>query len=265
MGPPSNALAQVTSASAQGERDHQEDRAVHAWIDCPAAPEASGWLLAVFDGHRGAECSDKASKSLANSFADGSSRLITGGVLEQRSPPCVFQSLNAMAGDMLAGSTASIVFIPEGAQEAYVAVLGDSPVAILDSKGSIYIGPDHNVRTNMKERAAAEARGGIYQGGYLEDSEWPGVGLQMARSLVDKDLARVLNREPEIQKVALGGRGIVLVGSDGLFSSGVASGPQQMAEILGKIRKAGEAGEVVKDALARRTGDNVTAIVWRKD
>jgi serine/threonine protein phosphatase PrpC len=262
MRPPSDAIALVTFATAQGERDHQEDRAVHEWMECPAAPSATGWLLAVFDGHRGAECSDKASKSLGKMF-EAASAAQNGNVPETLRD--VFRSLNALSSAMLSGSTASVVFIPQDAQEAYAAVLGDSPIAILDAKGAVRIGPEHNVRTNLKERAAAESRGGIYQGGYLEDSDRPGVGLQMARSLGDKDLTRVLNREPEIQKLALGGRGIVLVGSDGLFSPGGGSGLEQLTEILGKIRKGGGADVVVKDALARQTGDNVTAVVWRKD
>lgn len=252
----------ITVSTAQGERDHQEDRSVHLRIDLPPIPYGTGWLLAVFDGHRGATTAEKASQSLPAMFETHlrAQRGDIPGTFRD-----VFSSLNKMATGQISGSTASMVYIPENAQSVYLAVLGDSPIAILDVKGGVHIGPEHNVRTNLKERVAAEARGGVYQGGYLEDSDLPGIGLQMSRSLGDADLNRVLNREPEIQTVAMGGEGYVLVGTDGLFAPGEGSGPEQLKRILGLIRKGAGAEEVVKDALRRQTGDNVTAIVWRND
>jgi serine/threonine protein phosphatase PrpC len=259
MNPSSEQGGLLTFATAQGQRDYQEDRAVHEWVECPTRPDGGGWLMAVFDGHRGAETADRASKALPSLFKthlQAHARDIPQTLRE------VFLSLNQLVQGRLSGSTASVVFIPQDAQTIYLAVLGDSPVAILDAKGGVHIGPDHNVRTNLEARAAAEARGGIYQGGYLEDSDRPGVGLQFSRSLGDADLNRVLHREPEIQTVPFSGKGIVLVGSDGLFSQ-KRSGPEQLARILGIIREGADAEGVVKDAIARRTDDNVTAIVWR--
>src|SRR5439155_9138069 len=122
---------------------------------------------------------------------------------------------------------------------------------------------DHNVRSNLPERAQAEARGGIYRAGYLEDSENPGPGLQMARSLGDAELGRVLNREPEIQSLALGGKGIVLVGTDGLLLPGQEANALQLKRLLGFIQQGWDAQAVVNDALARHTSDNATAVVWK--
>ena len=127
----------------------------------------------------------------------------------------------------------------------------------------MHFGPDHNIITNLKERAAAQARGGVFHGSYLEDPRLPDVGLQMARSLGDAELARVLNREPEIETVALGGKGVVLVGTDGLYLPGGEPNPDQLTRLLKLIQQGADAQALVQDALARQTGDNVTALVWQ--
>jgi serine/threonine protein phosphatase PrpC len=106
-------------------------------------------------------------------------------------------------------------------------------------------------------------RGGVYIGGYLGDAQLPGIGLQMARSLGDADLSRVLERTPEIETVPLGEKGIVLVGSDGLLSPDGSAHSDQLRKLLSLVQKGAEAEGIVADALARGTGDNATAIVWR--
>jgi serine/threonine protein phosphatase PrpC len=259
--PMNGSSGQVSAASAQGSRPAQEDRAQTLWIDLPAVPNSPGWLLAVFDGHRHADVADKASKALPSLFKTALQASLSDVPQALRE---TFRALHALTQNALSGSTASIVYIPQEAGHAYVAVLGDSPVAVLDSQSRLYIGPDHNVRTNIPERASAEARGGFYQGGYLEDSDRPGTGLQMARALGDADLARVLSREPEIETVALGGRGVVLVGTDGLISAGQDPARRQLERLVKLIARGGDAHAVVEDALKRRTGDNVSAVVWKR-
>ena len=118
---------------------------------------------------------------------------------------------------------------------------------------------------NLQERVAAETRGGIYLDGYLEDENRPGTGLQMTRSLGDADLSRVLNREAEIITVPLGGKGIVLVGTDGLLLPGKDTNADQLKRLLQLIQEGGNAQQLVQDALGRRTKDNVAAVVWRRD
>lgn len=260
MRPPTQLSGRVSVFSVQGERDHQEDRAVHQRMKGSWVPGGEGWLLAVFDGHRGAETAEKACQSLPPAF-ETSLRAFPGNVPEALRG--TFRDLTRRTQNDPSGSTASVIFIPQPADVVYWAVLGDSPVAALDSKGGFHVGPDHNIRTNIRERAAAEARGGIYQDGYLEDSDRPGTGLQMARCLGDRDLARVLSRDPEIGTVPLGGRGIVLVGTDGLLTPGQEPGRDQLSRLMKLIQRGADAQAIVEDARHRQTGDNATAIVWK--
>jgi serine/threonine protein phosphatase PrpC len=255
MKPTSDQGVRITVATAQGARDHQEDRAIHVRI------EKAGWLLAVFDGHRGSATADKASKALLSSFESAWQSAPGNNSAALRETVSALVRLTH--GDV-SGATASIVFIPENGQVACWAVLGDSPIAIVDAENGIHIAPNHNVRTNSEERAAALLRGGVYEGGYLEDSQRPDIGLQMARSLGDADLARVLSREPDIAEVPIGNSGIVLLGTDGILSSGGGSSREQLSRLIQRVREGADAEALVQDALRRQTGDNVTIIVWVK-
>ncbi len=257
MKPTNDPLAAVTTATHQGGRPYQEDRAVCAWIECHAG---TGWLLGVFDGHRGAEAAEQASQVLHALFLQhfAARRGDITGALDD-----VLRYLHELTHIQLAGSTASVVFIPADGEAVYLAVLGDSPIAIQDASGKSHFGPDHNIRTNYRERKAALARGGVFSEGYLEDPQVPGVGLQMSRSLGDMDLTWVLERKPEIEKVALGGSGILLVGSDGLLLPRKGHNAEQLARLLALIHEGADAQALVADALARGADDNITAIVWR--
>ena len=247
--------ARLTFETAQGARSHQEDRAVHVWI------EKKGWLLAVFDGHRGAEVAEKASEALLPAFESAwkASPEDISAILHR-----TVGSLVELTKDDMAGTTASIVFIPENVQYVSWAVLGDSPIAVLDSENRIHIGPDHNVRTNPEERAAALKRGGNYDGGYLGDPNLPDIGLQMARSLGDADLSRVLSREPDIPDVSIPHPKIVLTGTDGIISPSGGSSREQLSRLLLLAKEGADAEALVQDALRRQIGDNVTVILWNK-
>src|ERR1700687_1667952 len=107
----------VTVASAQGERSHQEDRAVCEWIESPAG---RGWLLAVFDGHRGAASSERASEALCALYQDQLKAQRGDAAKALRD---VFISLNEITRDHLSGATATVVHIPAEAQVVFLAVL----------------------------------------------------------------------------------------------------------------------------------------------
>src|SRR3990167_9674146 len=97
------------------------------------------------------------------------------------------------------GSTLSIAWVREDHDEVSVAVLGDSPVIVVDQLGQVHVSPEHNVRTNLAERNAMVARGGSYRNGYVYNQL--DVGFQVSRALGDGDLDRILSREPEIYTI----------------------------------------------------------------
>lgn len=251
----------ITSASAQGSRPYQEDRFAVHHVAVPDLPNGAGDLLAVFDGHGGDVVSAMGQALLAEAF---------------------FGALHAQNGDLeatlrdtigrlvertehqKAGATVSLVYIPKEAKTVAYAVLGDSPIAILDGMGALHLGPDHNVRTNLEERAAALKRGGIYKKGYLQDPAYPDTGLQMARTLGDVVLSHVLNRNPDVGIVDLRGKGIVLVATDGLIKPDSEPPPQQLARTMRLAAEGADANALVQDAVLRRTGDNVTVVLWKK-
>lgn len=240
-----------TSCTDIGTRDYYEDRLVIQEL-------TDGWLLAVMDGHGGAEA--------ATFIADNLVQIFSETAEEPSFVPSklavVFRKLHLGTKHMHPGSVLSLVFLPRNVAKAYVAVLGDVPVVIKGSGGKIFTGPEHNARSNPKERAAAEARGAVYSGGYLYE-KYTQAGLQFARALGDRECDSFLNREPEICTVDLGDEGFILVGSDGLFDPGHHDTAVQVGRLVKMIEKGADAKALVEDALSRGTEDNVTAILCR--
>lgn len=240
----------MSVASEKGRRPYQEDAKVVYW-----APE-DGYLLAVFDGHGGPEVANHCASRLIPLYHEIRNKLLVVNletILQK-----IFAQLNRETDYMGAGSTASIAFIPESGEEVIVGVLGDSPVLVRKADGSIWLSPEHNIRSNTAEAASAIQRGGFISDGYLYSS-YSGGGLQMSRALGDVSLAKVLLREPEIFRLPLGPESFVLVASDGVFDPAHQS--DESAIIAENIRNGARAKELVESALAVPTHDNVTAIL----
>ena len=245
-------VQQISVAQNQGNRSYMEDYSVHVTFD-------DGSLFAVFDGHGGHETAQQASYAFPSYFKEAMDQ-------QNRDIPLALRNtiikLERDTRYMNSGSTLSAVYLPFEKDVAYTAVLGDSPILIGCDKG-YWTSPKHNVRTNKPEADAARARGGFIDGGYLFTS-LDGPGLQMTRSLGDKALDRVLSREPEQDTVKVLRGGYVLVATDGLFDPGHKDFLASADLIVDLIRDPNTtAQELVEDALRRRTGDNVTAILVR--
>lgn len=250
-------LQVMTDATHKGLRDYQEDRYFSA-----SMPE--GLCFGVFDGHGGNGCATKAAELFTAIFVDA---------LEEGRPVAdafrgTFIKLNAATSGMEEGSTASVVYIPYAADIVHVAVLGDSPVIVKRADASIWIAPDHNVRTNAEEVTAAEARGGIVLGGYLyvrgeHYGDNLGPGLQMGRALGDAFLAKVLSREPQIFSQPLGVGSFVLVCTDGALDPAHKSVSVAADAVVRLIEAGADAQAIVNRAVATPTGDNVTAMLVR--
>jgi serine/threonine protein phosphatase PrpC len=245
----------ISTATAKGTRPYQEDKyfTLHTKEGLYLHTK-EGLYLGVFDGHGGAECS----AFCADVFPS----------ILQRKPVLqdALEELNVETRSMHSGSTASVVFLPKGNTKAHVAVLGDSPVIIKRVDGSIWIAPEHNVRTNKVEAEAAKARGGFVSGGYLF-AHYDGSGLQMSRALGDAALDGILLRTPEIFEHELGENSFVLVATDGAVDPAHSSGSYGTAptspidDLIHAIERGTTAEQIVNNALAVPTRDNVTALL----
>jgi serine/threonine protein phosphatase PrpC len=247
-------LKPISTATHKGARPYQEDR--FCTVSCE-----HGMLLAVFDGHGGEQVSHLASEELPGIFADE--------ITEPKATPRValkraIRKLNAITQTMVPGSTVSLAFVPFKGRFVYCAVMGDSPIIVKDSKGAINISPDHNVRTNMDERRAAEERGGVIVGGYLYAS-YDGPGLQMARALGDSNLRKVLSRKPDIYSVRVNKGSFIVVATDGAFDPGHYGFEKEADAVVKLVEDGADAQAIVDRAVAIPTGDNVSCLLARFD
>lgn len=241
----------ITFATNMGSRSHQEDRVLWAEFN-------DGTLLGVFDGHGGDEVSSLMAEMFPNFWVALDGNSYSDAMLK------VFEMANYRTEHYHSGSTASVVFIPHSEKTAYIAVLGDSPVIAEKADGTIFIGPDHNARSNQEEQHAAMARGGVYHSGYMWSEYGDNAsGLQMTRAFGDSACRNFLSRVPEVFTIPLGNW--LLVGSDGLFDPKHIDGKASYDDILACLRNDNSAADMVRQAVALPTNDNVTAILWRRE
>lgn len=246
-----------TVSSERGLRPYQEDRFV---VDVVKSPK-NGRLdvLAVMDGHVGYEVAELASLRLVPLLQEN----LTGldGDIES-ALRMTLQSLNEETRAMYEGSTLSVVVIPEDQKKAFIAILGDSPVIIRGANGAVNISPEHNARSNEEERKSAIERGAEYERGYLVNPA-NGSGLQISRALGDSSLDSFLNRESEIYSVDLDKDSFIIVATDGVFDPTHEDTEHEINRLVDQVSEGSGAADLVRDAIARRTEDNATAIVWR--
>lgn len=254
---PEPVVGRVTAATDRGSRLHQEDR----WVALPfAQPDhgLSGHLLAVLDGHAGAEAAQVCAEAMgvdfhlrtADDLADSLRRLVA--------------ALDCRTRGMAAGTTVSVACVLESHGRVAAAVVGDSPVVVLDRAGRAIVGPEHNVRSNPWERERAEGRGGRYRGGYILNPA-TGAGLQMARALGDSGMGGILSREPDLFTATLGPDSAVVLASDGLVDPSHASVRTRLEELIGLLRAAPDRDAESLLAWAGTAGlyDNATVVLWR--
>jgi len=241
----------ISKATAQGQRSYQEDRFV-------VANTKDGKLIAVFDGHGGASVSTRLSMALPRIWKKHVAFPMSLSMALENT----FKDLNTLTSQMDEGSTASVVFIPNANNEVHVAILGDSPVIIQDIHGNLVISPMHNARSNPAELKAAQARGAFYSGGYI-CAHFSGHGIQMTRVFGDRDLSRIVNREPEVYSVPVNDNSFVIVGTDGLFDPSHQEITPEIMAVADLVKAGASAQTVVDRAVAVPTQDNVTAIIVR--
>lgn len=249
-------MMRLTHSSKQGTRPYNEDR---LFIKRIKLSNDSGVFLAVMDGHGGQRVAQFCKDSLASVIAEVVENKKRVGPLEIQE---IFRLLNEQTFEMESGSTLSLVFVSQQDTTVHVGILGDSPVIIKDDGGKVKISPEHNARTNLKERKAAVERGAFYSGGYIRE-HLSGNGLQMTRSLGDNEFRNSLDRLPEVYSVKIGSGSFVAVFSDGVVDPRHGDS-DSMGLVVSMLENRASAYDLVKNALDRKTGDNVTAIVWRE-
>lgn len=245
----------ITSSMLQGPRAYQEDRYFCKKIK---NSKFSGWLLAVMDGHRGSSVAELCAKEISGLF-----KLSDPDRVEESLRDLV-SALNLKTFHCHEGSTLSIACILESHNKASIAILGDSPVIVVDGKNKLYVSPEHNVRSNLEERRAAEKRGGVYSGGYIfiQGGGSFDYGLQLSRALGDSSLGSILSREPDIYTIQ--DPSWILVASDGLIDPGHKDTDDLYREIGKYAEKHAKADDLMQWAKNRGLSDNATALVWNK-
>jgi serine/threonine protein phosphatase PrpC len=199
-----------TVESTVGNRNHQEDRCFHIQL---GKGKNAPHFFGVFDGHGGKEASEECSR-LVCAFAE----LNYGRTPDFMLRNIVQNLLHLTEKYITQGCTMSIALVRPRQNDVWLAVIGDSPIVVVDKEGKVFLSPLHNVGENRKERLLAESRGGKYsdiQGtGYITRG-FSGRYIQLSRSLGDHDMGDVLLREPEIFQVK--NPRYVIVASDGIL------------------------------------------------
>jgi serine/threonine protein phosphatase PrpC len=160
------------------------------------------------------------------------------------------------------GTTLSAVYIPENEARFYAGVIGDSPIILARKNGEIEMSPEHNVRSNIEERNLAIKRGGIFNNGYICDKD--GNGLQMSRDIGYHKLGDILDRNPDVYDREIFDGDAIIVCSDGLLDPGHSYTHQEAKRVAKLVLDGADAEILVANALKRVTGDNVTAIVYKR-
>lgn len=176
----------------------------------------------------------------------------------------VFATLAEETSGYQSGTTCSVALLyPNGLVTS--AVLGDSPIIARCNAKKLFFGEEHNIRSNTRERRAAEKRGGICGGGYLY-TPTSRHGLQVARAFGNKDLSQVLSREPSIESFDVAPGYYLLLCSDGFISLSDRAYSIRMLECFERIERWATAEELIAwSAETKRTkhSDDSTIVLCR--
>lgn len=240
-------------------------------------------LLGVFDGHRGAECADFASRNIAAALAstwhahdDPGEALKEAFVAvdaafvdafegASRGDEASAQKSGGGIGRRFPGCTACVALVLGDA--AYVANAGDCrAVMCVDYAGTnerpVALTTDHAANTNERERDRIESAGGTLR---RVGEAWRvgDAGLAVTRAMGDADCKRDgVTPLPEVTKVDLKASRAeyLVVACDGLWD--VVSDEECVKMIKDTVKEPNMcAKRLGSEALTRMSGDNITVIV----
>ncbi len=247
-------MSKVSTAQENGPRPTQED-----FISVLGGSKpGSALMLSVFDGHSGAQTAKTCFSHVGPIFEARKS-----GSAEQFLFRLVAE-LDGMTRENVSGSTASCVLIEPPKRLMTAAILGDSPVVVLDKNGKVHIGPIHNVKTNLIESEAAKHRGGVIRadGCYvMNPSTSKPCGIQITRALGDLEMGVIVSKEPEIFSVA--DPVWILVASDGLLDHTIVGNKNKLRAFIDYVKSLKpSADDLIVWARRRGFYDNTSAVVW---
>ncbi len=250
----------VSHAQRQGPREYQEDRIVH--IPFVSKTHGQGHLLAVFDGHGGSSDVSQYCAQFLPQIFDSEAQNVEQELAK------VVGKLDARTALAHAGTTVSLACILEARDSVTTALLGDSPIIVVDHRGRALMSEEHNVRSNGFEREAVIRRGGKYDDdGYIHRSGGNDY-LQLSRALGNRAIRNILDQTPVIKSYRLSRKSLVLVASDGLIDpSHEMDDPEAVPELLAKARTTPNAESVLEWKENTKPGlqDNASLIMWRPE
>jgi len=246
-------MSSVSGVRVIGGRDEQEDR----YCMQPFRTNTlEGHMLAVFDGHGGASTAQRCRTLLPHYFAPRNAEDV---------PTALTKAIAQLAKEVCSsesGTTVSVACILESHDMAVIAVLGDSPVVVRKTDGSLWMSSPHNVGNNASELKTAMARGAHYSQGYISVTRH-GPGLQLSRALGDASLRKILSDTPEVSIVE--SPSAVLLATDGVFNDEYTD--EETLRKFGKlIANDIDANDILNWRMREggRLNDNVTVLLWRR-
>ncbi|OHA91999.1 MAG: hypothetical protein A3J09_00685 [Candidatus Zambryskibacteria bacterium RIFCSPLOWO2_02_FULL_51_21] len=216
-------------------------------------------LIAVMDGHGGDETAKYCEEEFVKTFLACYSQ--NHGLPAKSKMRQTFNRLHCQTQNFDAGTTLSAAWVREKQDEVVVGILGDSPVIVVDGSLKVHVSPEHNVRSNTRELAAVQSRGGNCDGRYVLNEY--GAGIQLTRALGDMTFRGILSREPEVYTVK--NPQWVIVATDGVFDPGHADTEMLAQEIAVNLRADSTAQDIMRWATGRVLKDNATVLLWNRD
>ncbi len=220
-------------------------------------PLAYGHMVGVFDGH--GEMNDAvtiARVEIRTYLRDRTDEISLEAL------PEAFRRAADATHVCVGGSTAAVACLSNDG-EAKIAILGDSLIVARRSTESLYSSTHHNVRTNMRERANVERRGGVYHDCYARKTPG-GVGLQSGRAFGDFELHPVIGKNPDIDRIFIKSGGWLLACTDGVLDPASGSFSKYRKRIVEMIDGGATAEELVfRCTENKRHKDDATAVICR--
>jgi len=288
----SKIVPQCGAWTSKGRRESQEDRFVlHEIVDSVRSVLVAG----VYDGHLGTAASTLASEEMPGLVKDGLFRnenvavdqvlaeawkTITQDYQQECSETdCVanYDALegkldaNTGAGDLEAGTTASVAALDECTGKVCFLNCGDSRSLLFDNEGKVVFQTTDHTPKNENERnrlRAGQEEGFDYSLPECSASRWflPVGDYQygVARSLEGPfATSKGVTSEPDIFSVQAEPGNCIVSATDGLWE---VVDSFQVAKVVAKVRSQGtSAGDAAKTlcsmAIEKGTSDNVSAVV----